>query len=378
MTKLTSNLPALAPGLLALLAAVAGCGDQTSAKSDENIGATSSAYSFPYGTVHAPIAASPGFPEGVVVVGSDVFVSLPATNGTAGQGPSQVLRFDVATGAAKPTITITGENLATDHGLSCITSDASGRLYVLSTQLGVVRLTPSGSSWIQDIYSPPVPNLPACRFAPGPPCTPQDWEGTTLPNDLAFDGDGNLYITDSYQSTIFKVAPGGGPATIWFQSSLFEGIPSSIGLNGIRVSPDQSKILVTVTLPYTSPLNGKLYSIARVPSPTASDLQLLHTFDNLVGPDGIAFGANNKLYVAAAALSSIVVLSTTTYTEVDRYFGPLGSSIQFDGPANIAFNGSGSLFITNHAPSTRDASHFALLRVFNYDNGSPLFKPTLP
>jgi len=375
----------LASSMLLLTTSIVGCTTDVSATpeipdaDESHLGATASALipSFPPGSVFAPIAPSPGYPEGIIVVGDNVYVAGPAVNGTAGLGPSEVLVFDRLTGAPKPSIPITGENTSAEHALSCIASDASGRLYVLSTQLGVVRLTPSGSGWVQNIYSPLVPDLPACRLFGPRPCSPTVFEGGPLVNDLAFDGAGNLYITDSYQATIFKVPPGGGPASIWFQSPLFEGVPTQIGLNGLRVSPDQSKIFVTVTLPLTTPLNGVLYSLPLVPSPQPWQLQVEHVFGVLDGPDGIAFGANGDLYVALAGVNGISVLGPNKF-EKARYFGPAGSAIPYDGPANIAFDRDGSILVTNHAVLSNNTSHFAVLESYVGDTGAPLFTPSLP
>jgi sugar lactone lactonase YvrE len=364
---------------IASLSACAADASPTKDEGDERLGTKSSALlpSFPSGSVFAQLAPSPGYPEGIVIVGDDVFVTGPATFGTAGLPASQVLVFDKSTGAAKPSIPIAGEDTSVEHALSCVASDASGRLYVLSTQLGVVRLSPSASGWVQDIYSPALPDLPSCRLFGPTPCAPTLFEAGPLANDLAFDAAGNLYITDSYQATIYKVPPGGGAPQIWFQSGLFEGVPTQIGLNGLRVSPDQSKIFVTVTLPLASPLNGTLYSIPLVTSPKACDLRLEHVFGVLDGPDGIAFGANGDLFVSLAGTNSIGVLGPNKF-EKTRFLGPKGSAIPFDGPANIAFEGNGSILVTNHATLSKNTAHFAVLEVAAGDDGAPLFEPTLP
>ena len=96
----------------ATVQSVAALQDELAALPNHTVGA---------GSVFAPIAAQPGYPEGVVVVGDKVFVSGPAAFGTAGSGPSAVSIFDRETGAALGTIPLHGEDLAQEHALSCIT-----------------------------------------------------------------------------------------------------------------------------------------------------------------------------------------------------------------------------------------------------------------
>lgn len=329
------------------------------------------------GSVFAQLPAEPGYPEGIVVVGTRVFVTTPARFGTAGTGPSQIYVYDLLTGAAKPPITLAGEDLSQEHALSCITSDAFGRLYALSTQLGVVRLTPRGNAFTQSIYAPPLPDLPTCTPDATGPCAPAGFEGPPIVNDLAFDWAGNLYVTDSFQATIFRVPPGGGAPAIWFQSPELAGIPFNIGLNGIRVSPDQKRVYVTVSLSAQNPYAGYVYSIPRVASPSPSDLKVVHEYAPGEGPDGIAFGLTGKLYVALAGTNAISVLSPNG-TETRRLTGPQGSPIPLDGPANIAFDWQGSLLVTNHASLSNDASHFAVLETFVADLPFPLATPIVP
>src|SRR5262245_18234691 len=136
--------------------------------------------------VLTPIAADPGSPEGLVVHGHTVFVSTPARFGNAGSGPSKVYAFDVRSGEQLNEYVIQGEDLSQDHGLSGLAFDADDRLYVLSTQLGILRIDVVSGQ--QEAYSTPFPPL-------GPP---------PLPNDIAFDDAGNAYVTDSLVGLIWR------------------------------------------------------------------------------------------------------------------------------------------------------------------------------
>ena len=48
----------------------------------------------------------------------------------------------------------------------------------------------------------------------------------------------------------------------------------------------------------------------------------------------------------------------------------------FDGPANIAFDGTGQILMTNHAPVT--GTNFSILDVDVDHRGQKLFTPLIP
>lgn len=328
--------------------------------------------------VFATLPSTPGFPEGIVVDHDRVYVSGPATFGTAGMGPSTIDVFSKKDGHAIETIAIEGEATEYEHALSCVTSDHEGRLYALSTQLGVVRLTQgSNGEWSQEIYAPSFPMLPACwEVAPGTPCSPKlVSQLPPIPNDLAFDEDGNLYVTDSFQATIFRVPPGGGDPEIWFQSPALVAPPGTIGLNGLRVSPDGDDLYFSVTSTLASGgAEGVILKLPRVEQPSEQDLELVHSYPMGEAPDGIAFGKHGKLYVTLAGSNEISVLRHDG-VEVDRISEATGSSVPFDAPANIAFDGKGSILVVNHALFTANPAHMTVLGVFVGDPGKKLQQP---
>ncbi len=126
----------------------------------------------------------PGFPEGIVRNGFVTYVTGPATFGTAGNGiPSKIWVYLTANGFSLATIDVVGEDLTQEHANSCAAIDGLGRLYVLNTQLGVLRYGPLQQSW-----GAPIPNLPPCNQVPaGTDCSPLPVDTPPLPNDLAFD-----------------------------------------------------------------------------------------------------------------------------------------------------------------------------------------------
>ena len=328
--------------------------------------------------VLVPAPHVPQFPEGIAVRGNRVYVAGPATFGTTGKGPSQVRAFNVVTGALVASYPTQGENLLMEHADSSIAFDASGRLYVLNTQLGLYRLYPD--TGVQEPYSTPFPDLHPCvPIVIPPPCSPTLIDGPPIPNDLAFDDGGNAYVTDSLQATIWRVPRGGGQPQIWFQDQRLAS--PYIGVNGIRLSPDRKFVYVSVSQDLSN--QSTLYRLPLLKTPPLpAQLEVFHRYPDGQLPDGFAFGASGRLYVTIARPSdSGVSVLGPDGTELVRLRNPLLSPIApYDSPANIAFNGRGSILLTNHAFATGVLlpQQFTVIDVFVDDRASPLVEPVLP
>jgi sugar lactone lactonase YvrE len=318
-------------------------------------------------TTFASVPAVPGFPEGVAVHGNSVFVSGPARFGTAGTGPSTINVYNRKTGQLEQTIVVQGEALAFEHALSNLAIDSQGRIYVLSTQLGLIRFTKQGQSYVQSAYGAPLPDIPP--LAPGPDFPP-------IPNDVVFNDDGNAYVTDSLQATIFRYAPGGGVPTIWFQSPAFIGsgfIP--FGPNGIRLDPQRQFVYMVATTSPTNPAVGTIYRLPLVNSPSAGSLQTFYQYVGNEGPDQLAFASDGTLYVTLAFSNQISFISPAA-VELGRIMSQPTDPVPLDNPAGIAFDSrSKSVFVSNHALLSGDPAHFAVLKVYVGDPGDPLSQP---
>jgi len=314
-----------------------------------------------------------GFPEGVAVVADLVYVTGPATFGTAGKGPSLVTVIAKSTGRRVAEIPIVGENTADEHALSGIAPDAKGNIYVLSTQLGVVRIARHGHGYTQSSYAPALPDLPICTVDGPSPCSPTPVDLPPLTNEMTFDDDGWLYVSDSLQATIFRIPPGGGTPEPWFQSPLLAGnlaAPLPFGTNGIKVSPARDYLYVIETFDPTDASLGQVYRIPLVDQPDPADLELFASFADSAVPDSLVFGKSGRLYVSLAGSNQIAVLAQDG-AEITRISGPAGSPIPFDGPATMAFDdASKSLLVANHAIFGNPA-HQAILRVFVGEKGDP-------
>jgi len=336
------------------------------------------------GSVLAPIAqqahycagqpgCNGGFPEGVAIVRDRVYVGGPATFGEAGKGPSVVTVLDRETGDLLAEIPLQGEKTEFEHALSGLTVDSDGDVYALTTQLGVVRIERHGDEYTQSSYSPPLPDIPACTPGGPTPCSPTPIDLPPIPNEMIFDDDGNLYITDSLQATIFRVPRGGGSIEIWLQSPLFAGnlaAPLPFGTNGIKISPDRDYLYVNETFDPTDMTLGHVYRVPIEPHPDADDIELFATFTNEAAPDSLVFGKSGRLYVSLAKSGQIAVLDTDG-SEITRISGPSGSAIPLDWPATMAFDDEHqSLLVANHAIFGNHAD-FAVLRVFVGEKGDP-------
>jgi hypothetical protein len=322
--------------------------------------------------VIANVPATPGFPEGIAVRGNRFYVSGPANFGIF--SASKVWAYDIDTGALVGEFPITLQPAPAMKALSPGNFGPDGKLYAAEPFISAILrldLNPGNS---QSIYAGPFPGSP--------------FLGTSLLNELVFDGAGNLYVTDSFAATIYRAAPGGGPPVVWFSDPRLAGDPAlPFGANGIRIDKNNKFLYVGVTAQSGS-LDGVIYRLPLVASPGASDLFEFHRYPFLptftvAGPDGIAFGKSGKLYVALAGTSQISVLGPDG-TEEARYSGPAANPggfpnpLPWANPANIAFNDqAGTLLVTNHAslvqpvPPT-NPELFVVFDVFVNDKGQPV------
>jgi sugar lactone lactonase YvrE len=309
----------------------------------------------------------PGYPEGIAVRGNRVYVSGPAAFGQP-LGSAYVNAYDVSSGALEAVypVTITNPFAGMSAG-SCVAFGPDGGLYMIEPFIGVIRLSLNPNN-AQSVYA---------AFAPA---------GPSLLNDLAFDASGNLYVTDSFAATIYRIPPGGGAPAVWFHDARLAGDPAvPFGVNGIRINKDDGKLYVSVTAE-NGTLDGVIYRLPVVDSPAPGDLQEFHRYKfipdfvpMIAGPDGIAFGKSGKLYVALAGSSQISVLRPDTAEEA-RYSGPAANPggtpnpMPWANPANIAFDmHTRSLLVTNHASLVPyDPSLFVVFDVFVDDKEQPL------
>lgn len=356
----------------------------------------------------------PGYPEGIAVEDGKVYVAVAvAPYSSKGQDvhfpnpteQSMLFEFDKCTGALLRQFEVNKDQLPINpRAVSHVTFDGRGRAYVPEFQDGIFRLYLDNQN-SQELYATRVPDLPACPggvVVPDVACSPTLTDERPIMNEMAFDARGNLYLSDSNQATIWRIPPRGPlprQAEIYFRSSRFDA-EGGFGPNGLRVSPDGKKLYIAISDDGVTPRGARagVYTLPLKNNPknlTDADLKLFHLYAAQDLPDGIGFGKSGLLYVVllnpASPPPGGFVVPAGFRLPVGPFFGG-GVSIlrrdgtektritdqtMFDSPACAAFNGKGSLVVTNHAFLTGNRLKMQVLDVFVNDTESPLFKPSL-
>ncbi len=260
-----------------------------------------------------------------------------------------------------------------------IATDRQGNVYVSMLFLGQIRkIMPDGSetvfhefpgSFVVGLQTDLGGNVYACVFAPWAPDSQGVWrinhqgEATQLPgmemgrscNAIAFDWQGNMYVTESYvpgssppAGAIWRM-PRGGELELWLSDSELLGglgmIPGRdpIGANGIVFgydgiyvdSTEKGLIAHVPILPDGSP--GALSLVAGGGGPS-SDLYLI---------DDLALDVNGTIYAAIIGQNRIVAVDPISGAITDLADVDDGLS----GPASMSFGKSRgerkTIFFTN-------------------------------
>jgi sugar lactone lactonase YvrE len=170
-------------------------------------------------------------------------------------------------------------------------------------------------------------------------------EAIGLPNALAFDKRGNLYVTDSSLGAIWRIRRRGS-VELWLQHVLLEGlgeIPDypPIGANGIAYRHRNLYVANTE--------KGLMVRIPILKSGAAGDPEIIAEGPHLYGLDGIALDVHGTIYAALVLQSKLVRINAVNGDVVELATADDG----IDEPASLAFGtGRGdrqSLFVTNYA-----------------------------
>ena len=253
-------------------------------------------------------------------------------------------------------------------GPESVTTDADGNLY-LSLGQRLMRRTIEGDVELFSTLPLPIFALgvkvgpDGCLYnasaslseAPGAfvwrTCEPHasevlaELDQTGLPNDLAFDTAGNLFVTDPGLGRVWQVSADGGVSVLVEHPSL-AGDPAapallfrSLGANGIAFDACERFLYVS---------NTDQGSVLRIDPLAASPVpELVVQAPQLRGADGIAFDRDGTLFVTVNASDALVAVSPHGQPEV------LGLGGLLDAPSSLVFGATRAdrhrLYLTSSA-----------------------------
>lgn len=163
-------------------------------------------------------------------------------------------------------------------------------------------------------------------------------------NAITFDAQGDVYVSDSFQGIIWKVAAGGGTPAVWASDPLLQtsGVPP-FGANGLAFNNEGTALFVA---------NTGDDSVVQIPvsGTTAGAASVLAYSIN--GADGLIIDSNDNIWVCANQSDEIVVLDPT-----GKVIAKLGDFNGIDNqgavagllfPASLVFSGN-FVLVTNLA-----------------------------
>ena len=167
-----------------------------------------------------------------------------------------------------------------------------------------------------------------------------------IPNDLAFDNSGNLFVTDSALGQIWKIDRRGNPE-VWFADPLLLGdsahpvaVVRALGANGIAFDQSEHNLYVSNT-DYGRVLRINLHH------GKAQGIDVVAESDLLLGADGIAVDVRGTVYVAVNAADRIATVSRSGKISILVEGAPL------DAPSSVVFgtrcSDRNTLYFTDYA-----------------------------
>ncbi|MBW3620990.1 MAG: SMP-30/gluconolactonase/LRE family protein [Actinobacteria bacterium] len=335
----------------------------------------------PPGTLEVSLftrVGDPGQPEGLWVDDAGtVYVGTHNAGRGDADAPSALFAYD-PTGSLLREYVIEGQDLDADHGILGIAADADGVLYILDrAPARVLTLDPRTGD--QATYAT-FHDVPVCAAADDDQCSEAVVDLAPFPDYPVFAPDGTMYVTDLEQGLLWRVAPGGGEAEVWFTDARLESV---FGPNGIQFLPDGRTLLFAQTGSTppgaTDPATGKLYTLPVASDGSPGELEVFWEGRPVDGPDGFAIARSGNVYVALAGANQVMVLGPDGSELARVPATPIGNQQQevpFDTPASVAFLG-GQVLVTNQSFFTGTESHWAVLAVDAGEEALPFFEPRI-
>jgi sugar lactone lactonase YvrE len=163
------------------------------------------------------------------------------------------------------------------------------------------------------------------------------------PNALTFDSLGNVYVSDSFLATIWRIPAAGGAAAVWVSNPLLgtTGVPP-FGANGIAFNNAHTAMFVA---------NTGNDTVVKIPVQSGSTAGTPEIFVNSInGADGLIIDASDNIWVAANQADEIVVVDPSgraiaklgDFDGIDEQGTPAGLLF----PASLVFS-NGFVYVTN-------------------------------
>ncbi len=180
-----------------------------------------------------------------------------------------------------------------------------------------------------------------------------------FPNGLAFDSNGDMFVTDTIGGGVWKI-DSNGTVTTWVVDDLLLGtLPPGplgfpIGANGVVFDQGENNLYVSVT---------DKSRIVRIPVGADGSPGTVEVFvedaANMPGPDGMTLDPSGNIYVALFGGDAVVSVSPS------GDISPVLSGARIQNPSNLQFgvgSDSNTLYIAN----------FAAARLLGLVPGTPL------
>ena len=176
---------------------------------------------------------------------------------------------------------------------------------------------------------------------------------TSLPNELAFDLDGNLYIADTFLGAVWRLSTS-GELEIWLASPLLEGTGALFGVpagaNGLALWDGADDGGDGSSLYVANSDRGTIVRITIRADGSAGAPRIFAQHESLVSADGIRFDIKGNLYVAVNLHGTLVRVNC---------HGVVETVVEgLDRPASLAFGTIGrdkkSLYVTDFGIASGD------------------------
>jgi sugar lactone lactonase YvrE len=187
-------------------------------------------------------------------------------------------------------------------------------------------------------------------------------DGARVPNALTFDQEGNLFVSDSFQGAIFRIADPTVPGNICpFDSGCVRTIAHDgrlatagfppFGANGIAFKRHDSSVLFVANTGDDTILRLDLSGLDLLdPSDILQSGDIAIFAQSINGADGIAFDSHGRLWVVANQGDRIVMVNDKgrVDAQLGGFFGigRKGTPVGLSFPASIAIVGD-NMFVTN-------------------------------